>query len=172
MQSSLFAVFSALLLLSAQATATEKHVYGLHEKAMLVDLGMELPAKLDTGAVTASLSAKNIEIFKRDGNPFVRFELALEGDSEPQTLVRPLVRVSQIKRRAGDLAPGETEGFTPRPVIDMAVCMGHRQHTIEVNLTDRSAFEYPLLIGSEALKEFDALIDPELKYSAGVPGCA
>jgi len=41
-----------------------------------------------------------------------------------------------------------------------------------VNLTDRSAFQYPLLIGSEALKRFGALVDPSLKYAAGKPGCA
>jgi hypothetical protein len=50
--------------------------------------------------------------------------------------------------------------------------MGKALRTIEVNLTDRSAFQYPLLIGSEALKRFDALVDPSLKYAAGKPGCA
>jgi hypothetical protein len=45
------------------------------------------------------------------------------------------------------------------------------RRTIEVNLTDRSAFQYPLLIGSEALKRFDALVDPSLKYAAGKPAC-
>ncbi len=41
-----------------------------------------------------------------------------------------------------------------------------------MNLTDRSAFQYPLLIGSEALKRFGALVDPSLKYAAGKPACA
>ncbi|MFH7391411.1 RimK/LysX family protein, partial [Pseudomonas syringae pv. tagetis] len=34
------------------------------------------------------------------------------------------------------------------------------------------AFQYPLLIGSDALKGFDALVDPSLNYAAGKPGCA
>ncbi len=50
--------------------------------------------------------------------------------------------------------------------------MGTALRSIEVNLTDRSAFQYPLLIGSEALKRFDALVDPSLKYAAGKPACA
>jgi hypothetical protein len=49
--------------------------------------------------------------------------------------------------------------------------MGSALRNIEVNLTDRSAFQYPLLIGSEALKHFDALVDPSLKYAAGKPAC-
>ena len=49
--------------------------------------------------------------------------------------------------------------------------MGKALRTIEVNLTDRSAFQYPLLIGSEALKRLDAVVDPSLKYAAGKPGC-
>ena len=51
------------------------------------------------------------------------------------------------------------------------MCMGKAKRSIEVNLTDRSAFQYPLLIGSDALARFDALVDPSLKYAAGEPGC-
>ena len=57
-------------------------------------------------------------------------------------------------------------------MIELAICMGKTLRSIEVNLTDRSAFQYPLLIGSEALKRFNALIDPNLKYAAGKPACA
>ena len=61
---------------------------------------------------------------------------------------------------------------TGRPVIALDICMGTALRSIEVNLTDRSTFQYPLLIGSEALKRFDALVDPSLKYAAGKPACA
>lgn len=172
MKASLIALFSGLSLLAAQAMADDKQVYGLHEKALLPELGLELPAKLDTGAVTASLSARNIETFKRDGERWVRFQLAVDDQDEPQTLVRPLVRISQIKRRAGDMVPGDTETYTARPVIEMPVCMGGSLQRIEVNLTDRSTFDFPLLIGSTALAEFDAVVDPSLTFSTGRPGCA
>lgn len=172
MKLSLIALFAGLTLLSAEGMASTKQVYGLHEKALLPELGLELPAKLDTGAVTASLSARNIETFKRDGERWVRFQLAVDGQDEPQTLVRPLVRISQIKRRAGDMTPGDTAAYTARPVIEMPVCMGDSVQHIEVNLTDRSAFDFPLLIGSTALAEFDAVVDPSLTFSTGRPGCA
>ena len=80
--------------------------------------------------------------------------------------------MSKIKRRAGDYDPDEDKNYTARPVIALDICMGTALRSIEVNLTDRSAFQYPLLIGSEALKRFDALVDPSLKYAAGKPACA
>lgn len=172
MQFKLLALCSGLLLAAAPALAEQRNVYGLHEKALLPELGLELAAKLDTGAETASLSAQNIEIVRRDGRPWVRFELAVDGAASGKTLLRPLLRVGYIKRRAGDMAAGDGEAYTARPVIEMAVCMGQTLQKIEVNLTDRTAFDYPFLIGSSALKAFDALVDPARRYSAGSPSCA
>ena len=160
-----------LLLLPALSVAANKTVYGLNEYARLADIDLEVAAKLDTGAKTASLSARDIKHFKRNGESWVRFYLAID-DSHAHPIERPLARVSKIKRRADDRDPDDEKKYTARPVISLSVCMGEVLRTIEVNLTDRSAFQYPLLIGSEALKHFDALVDPSLKYAAGKPGCA
>lgn len=151
--------------------AGEKTVYGLNEHARLAELDLEVAAKLDTGAKTASLSARDIQRFKRDGESWVRFYLAID-DAHAHPIERPLARISKIKRRSGDYDPEQGKTYTARPVIELSVCMGRARRDIEVNLTDRSAFEYPLLIGSEALKRFEALVDPSLKYAAGKPGCA
>lgn len=167
---------SALLLccclaLPTAAWASNKTIYGLNEHARLNDLDLQVAAKLDTGAKTASLSARDIVRFKRDGETWVRFYLAID-DAHEHPIERPLARISKIKRRAGDYNPAEDEkSYTARPVIEMEVCMGGRVRTIEVNLTDRSAFEFPLLIGSDALTRFEALIDPSIKYAAGKPAC-
>lgn len=165
-----FAVLLCLLLLPGLSLATQKTVYGLNEYAQLHNLDLQVPAKLDTGAKTASLSARDIARFKRDGEPWVRFYLAID-DVHSHPIERPLARTSKIKRRAGDYDPEEEKTYTARPVIELDICMGQALRKIEVNLTDRSAFQYPLLIGSEALKRFSALIDPSLKYAAGKPGC-
>jgi hypothetical protein len=161
----------SLFLLPAVGQAAEKTVYGLNEYARLADIDLEVAAKLDTGAKTASLSARDIKRFKRNGESWVRFYLAIDA-AHAHPIERPLARVSKIKRRAGDYNPDEGKAYTARPVIEMNICMGTAQRVIEVNLTDRSAFQYPLLIGSEALKHFDALVDPSLKYAAGKPACA
>ncbi len=144
-----------LLCIPSLGAGAEKTVYGLNEYAKLAGIDLEVAAKLDTGAKTA----------------WVRFYLAIDtAHSHPIEL--PLARVSKIKRRAGDYDPDEDKNYTARPVIALDICMGSALRSIEVNLTDRSAFQYPLLIGSEALKRFDALVDPSLKYAAGKPACA
>ncbi|MHC5786671.1 retropepsin-like aspartic peptidase RloA [Pseudomonas idahonensis] len=153
------------------SAAAGKTVYGLNEYAHLSGIDLEVAAKLDTGAKTASLSARDIKRFKRDGESWVRFYLAID-TAHSHPIERPLARVSKIKRRAGDYDPDEDKNYTARPVIALDVCMGSALRSIEVNLTDRSTFQYPLLIGSEALKRFDALVDPSLKYAAGKPACA
>ena len=79
--------------------------------------------------------------------------------------------MSYIKRRADDRKPGDKQLYTARPVIEMDICVGDELKNIEVNLTDRSAFEFPLLIGSSALKEFNAAVSPGVRYSAGQPSC-
>ncbi|MBA1262137.1 retropepsin-like aspartic peptidase RloA [Stutzerimonas sp. NM35] len=150
--------------------AADKTIYGLNEHVALPDFGLEVPAKLDTGAQTASLSASDITRFKRNGESWVRFYLAIDS-AHSHPIERPLARISKIKRRAGDFDPEEEKTYTARPVIELELCMGKALRTIEVNLTDRSAFQYPLLIGSDALTRFGALVDPSLTYVAGKPGC-
>ncbi|QQZ43873.1 ATP-dependent zinc protease [Pseudomonas sp. SK3(2021)] len=168
-----FSILFCLIGLPGLSAAAGKTVYGLNEYARLSGIDLEVAAKLDTGAKTASLSARDIKRFKRNGESWVRFYLAIDA-AHSHPIERPLARVSKIKRRAGDYDPDEENNkkYTARPVIELDICMGTALRSIEVNLTDRSAFQYPLLIGSEALKRFDALVDPSLKYAAGKPACA
>lgn len=160
-----------LLCLPTLLWAGEKSVFGLNEYVLLSGLDVQVAAKLDTGAKTASLSARDIERFTRNDEPWVRFYLAID-DAHQHPIERPLARISKIKRRSGDFNPQEGKSYTARPVIELELCMGSHLRLIEVNLTDRSAFQYPLLIGSEALIRYRALIDPSLKYAAGQPRCS
>ncbi|KQQ60066.1 ATP-dependent zinc protease [Pseudomonas sp. Leaf127] len=160
-----------LLLFSLPCLAIEKSVYGLNEYARLPEIDLELPAKLDTGARTASLSARDIDYFQRGDEQWVRFYLAID-QAHAHPIERPLVRVGKIKRRADDVGATPEQQYSARPVIRLDVCLGKDLHSLEVNLTDRSAFQYPLLIGADALKRFNALVDPSLKYAAGKPACS
>jgi len=159
--------FSSLTL---AADSREKHLYGLHEHVLLPEFDLPLEAKLDTGAKTASLHAQGIERFKRDGRPWVRFYLG-EGDAKP--IEMPLIRISRIKRRADDIDDDreDTRSSSHRPVVALSICLGNRVQQIETNLTDRSAFHYPMLIGADALRQFSAQVDPSLEHLAGVPSC-
>lgn len=165
-----FTFMISLLGICLPGYAAEKLVYGLAEHVYIPELKVQLPAKIDTGAQTSSLSARNIQTFRRDGEPWVRFELG--SDSEKQGIIeKPVLRKSRIKRRASDYDPNEEKTYSKRPVIEMEICLGRQRETIEVNLTDRSAFKYPMLIGSDTLKQLDVLIDPNLKYAVGRPVC-
>lgn len=64
-------------------------------------LAKPLKAKMDTGAYTASLSAKDIELFTRDGNEWVRFRLATK-NADGKVYEHELSRISKIKNRVDE----------------------------------------------------------------------
>ena len=163
-------LLALLALVALPALAAEPTLYGRYEKIGLPELKQTLKAKMDTGAYTASLSARDIELFKRDGEEWVRFRLAAKGVDD--TLYEHLVaRISKIKNRAEESDDEDAVAISKRPVIDLQLCLGDQLRTVEVNLVDRSGFNYPLLIGAKALRELDAAIDPAKRYTASKPDC-
>ena len=158
-------------MLSLPALAAEPTLYGRYEYLQLPELGQTLKAKMYTGAYTASLSARDIQNFKRDGEEWVRFRLAATG-ADDSVYEHRVARISRIKNRAdeGDEDPAAAD-VSKRPVIDLQLCLGNQLRTVEVNLTDRSSFNYPLLIGAKALREFNAAVNPAKRFTAGKPAC-
>lgn len=164
------AAFALLTLLALPVFAAEPPtLYGRYEYVKLPEIGRILKAKMDTGALTASLSAKDIQRFKRDGESWVRFRLAAK-NADDTLYEHRLARISKIKKRADEEDADDPE-VAKRPVIDLELCLGGVKRSVEFNLTDRSSFNYPVLIGATALKELGAAIDPALKFSAGKPKC-
>ncbi|MED5389700.1 MAG: RimK/LysX family protein [Pseudomonadota bacterium] len=171
---------AALLPVVALSEApANKRIFGLHERVHLRELGITVPAKLDTGADSASLSARYIKTFERDGVKMVEFDIAIDRDDREEWGITqeqwddvelPLSGHVRIKRRAESVQDGERD-FSRRPVVTLTVCMGDRWQEIDVNLTDRSEFRYPLLVGADALTGLGALVDPSLSMSVGRPGC-
>lgn len=162
-------VLALLCVLVLPVMAAEPTLYGRYEYIKLPEIGETLKAKMDTGALTASLSAKNIETFTRDGDEWVRFQLATDGASK-KVYEHKVARISKIKSRA-DEDDKEEPTSAKRPVVDLEMCLGNVRRTVEVNLTDRSSFNYPLLIGAKALREFGAAVNPARRYTADKPEC-
>lgn len=162
-------ILALLSLLALPVMAAEPTLYGRYEYIGVPEIGEIFKAKMDTGALTASLSAKDIELFKRDGEDWVRFRLATKGASD-KVYEHKIARISKIKTRAEE---NDEDGADPtkRPVVDLELCLGNVKRTVEVNLTDRSSFNYPLLIGAKALREFGAAINPARRYTADKPEC-
>ena len=164
-------LLALLSLVALPVLAAEPTLYGRYEYIALPEIGGEvLKAKMDTGALTASLSAKNIELFTRDGEEWVRFVLATKGASS-KVYEHKVARISKIKSRADEDEDKEDTSVAKRPVVELEMCLGNVKRTVEVNLTDRSSFNYPLLIGAKALREFGAAVNPARRYTADKPDC-
>jgi hypothetical protein len=136
-------------------------ILGWVENAYLVDPGLELKAKLDTGAETSSLGARIIKKFKKDGKRWVRFAVTDRESGEEFVLVRQRVRTIGVVQHDGSRQT--------RPVVMLEICVDQTRMETEVSLIDRSEFNYPLLLGRSALASF-ALIDPGDVF-LGESGC-
>lgn len=163
-------LLALLPLLALPVMAAEPTLYGRYEYIGVPEIDQTFKAKMDTGALTASLSAKDIERFTRDGEDWVRFRLATK-DAGDKVYEHKVARISKIKSRADEDEEGDSAEAARRPVVDLELCLGGEKRTVEVNLTDRSSFNYPLLIGAKALREFKAAVNPARRYTAGKPEC-
>lgn len=135
--------------------AGERTVFGRIEHVH-VARAFTLSAKLDTGADTSSLDARDIKRFRRRGRSMVRFTVIDQETDSSLTLERPLVRIAKIKRHGG--------AYQRRPVVQVTICLGSVHEQIEINLIDRANFEYPLLLGTSALVG-NAVVDPALEFT-------
>ena len=127
---------------------------GWIEQAHIYPGELILDAKLDTGAKTSSLHAEDITRFERDGKPWVKFTVQ---DQAGQSLIfeREIHRIVKIKRHERKSAE--------RPVILLEMCLGKTLQKTEVNLTDRSKYKYPLLIGRVFMADH-FMVDPSSKH--------
>jgi hypothetical protein len=141
-------VFAAILLASlplhaiAAYAADAPLTVGWVERVRIHPGEIVLDAKLDTGADTSSLGAERIGTFRRDGHRWVAFEIAV-GTAAPVRIERPLVRTVRIKDRG--------VRTRERPVVKLGICIGTFYREAEVNLVDRSHFDYPMLVGRSFL---------------------
>ena len=141
----------SLCLCAGPAAARGVHGWVEFVQLRLGEQPLTLKAKLDTGAKSSSLDATDITPFERDGEPWVRFRVNRSGLQQAPLIEQPVVRYVLIKRHSG---PNDR-----RPVIHLPLCLGDELRTVEVNLTDRGRFIYPLLLGRKALAGL-AVVDP------------
>lgn len=124
----------------------DKQIVGEKEQVLLNDLDITLPARIDTGATTASLDARDIRTFERDGEEWVRFNVI-----NPQTQATVEVERKRV-RRVQILQPG-TEESERRPVVEMRITLGKITQNAQFTLTDRSNLELPMLVGRNIMRD-------------------
>ncbi|MEO0399283.1 MAG: RimK/LysX family protein [Pseudomonadota bacterium] len=132
---------------SANAAADEPRgdpiILGYLENVSVGDLGLAMKGKLDTGADTSSVYARDIELYERNGkDTWVRFRL-VGNDGRAIRYDQNVVRFTRIKDKRG--------GSIRRPVIYLPLCVGGKRGNAELNLADRSHFDFDILIGREFL---------------------
>lgn len=105
-------------------------------------------ARIDSGATTSSISAKNIVKFERDGENWVRFELLHQvTDIEGREIEAKIERTVRIRQSTSDI----TER---RHVVKLSINLGDQlQQMAEFTLADRSDMDYPILLGREFLQD-------------------
>ena len=127
----------------------DKIVVGELERVWIDPPGVQLTARIDTGATSSSLHSGDLTEFERDGEDWVRFTLRV-GD-EDVVIEREVLRFVRVFQQA------DREG-SRRPVITMRVLVGNIQEDYEFTLADRSHLEYQMLLGRNFLTDI-ALVD-------------
>ncbi|WP_323061168.1 retropepsin-like aspartic peptidase RloA3 [Aeromonas hydrophila] len=141
-----------LALPGAGRAASDPAVYGWIEKGLIMPSGVAVKMKLDTGALTSSLDARDLRHFKRDGKSWVRFTLKVTDANTDrqvsQTLERPVEHMVTV-RGAG--------GMEQRPTVTMSICLGDKVYEEWFTLRDRSKMIYPVLLGRRLLADLGAV---------------
>lgn len=146
---------------SEKTSINERVIMGWVERVVLIPWGVELKAKLDSGAKTSSLHAEDIERFKKDGEEWVRFMIDVERKGKKIKrfqVEQPIVRNVRIKRHRGSAKR--------RPVVSLVFCLNGKRHAAQFSLVDRSQLNYSMLLGRLFLKKV-ALIDPSRTFLTG-----
>lgn len=149
----LFAL-TGILLLGADAWPAEKQVAGWIENVIIFPGNIQIKAKLDTGARHSSLNARNIQEIQRNGEPWIRFEVT-NWEGRTVSFEQKIIRTAKIKEHHGQ--------SQERAVTRIGICLGKTFKEVEVNLVDRSKFNYQMLIGRSFLRD-SFIVDPSKTF--------
>ncbi len=138
----------------ARAPTQKRVVVGWREWLGLPELGIvRIAAKIDTGARTSALHARDMVVVHTDEGMMAEFTpplLRSQGDAGawPRGGVRR-VRAPLIDERIIRSSNGEEE---PRWVIRTNFVLGGIAFASELTLTNRGGMRFPVLIGRQALR--------------------
>ncbi len=116
-----------------------------------------LQARIDTGAETTSIHAEQIQLLEKDGKSYVSFTLENPETQEVVTLERRLRRKVLIKQ-TGAAEPER------RYVVRMWITIGKKRTWLDVTLSDRDDFEFPLLVGRNMLVD-EFIVDVSKRHT-------
>lgn len=132
-----------------------QYILGQVEYVDILPQAIRQKARIDTGAETSSIDAYDIETFERDGKRWVKFKVRFRDTERVVEFKEPVVRTVLIK--------SHEEESVRRFVVKLKLAIGSIEKTLEVNLAERSHFEYPVLIGRNFL-DAGIIVDVSHKY--------
>lgn len=124
---------------------TDKQIVGLREQVRIAGLNMVMQARISTNVANSVVDARNIQMFERNGEEWVRFTIYNPETKEPHVLERKRLRFQTV----------QTANPTPdrRPVVEIRFTIGKLSQRGEFILSDRSDSEYPILIARNLLRD-------------------
>ncbi|WP_016956315.1 ATP-dependent zinc protease [Catenovulum agarivorans] len=124
-----------------------KIIIGELEWIYVPSVQRHIQARIDSGATTSSISAKNIMRFERDGENWVKFTLTHTEAKLDYEMEAKVVRTARIRQASSDK-------LERRTVIKLVVKLGSDlQQEAEFTLADRTDMEFPVLLGREFLQD-------------------
>jgi hypothetical protein len=124
------------------------------EDVLLLPWRVRLPARIDTGAATSSLDARELRV----KNNIAEFKLPKKYGG----ILLRLPVIDWLHIRSADFKER-------RPVVEITLCMGPKPIRTQVTLNDRSMVRYPLIVGRNILK--DNFVVDCMKSNCLPPSC-
>ncbi len=143
----------------AETPVMDKLVVGLREQVLLISLDLMVSARISTSSANSVMDARNIQMFERNGEEWVRFTIYNPETKEPHVLERKRLRFQNV---VTNVSPNDK-----RPVVELRFTIGKMTQRGEFILADRSDSEYPMLIGRNILRDV-MLVDVSGKNLAPV----
>ncbi|ABA57099.1 ATP-dependent zinc protease family protein [Nitrosococcus oceani] len=146
------------LILNASASAQEKEeppIFGWLELAKFINWPVVAKVKMDTGALSSSLHATNLEYFQRDNAKWVRFTVEIEDQKDQKEKVQEIFEEPVYRFVTITSSNGESDR---RPSVLMKLCLGGEIYEEQFTLNDRSDLTYPVLLGRRTIEHL-GLID-------------
>ncbi|WP_404361713.1 ATP-dependent zinc protease [Marinobacter sp.] len=139
-----------------------KIIVGELERFLLVGPGLVYVARIDSGATTSSIDARNMTRFERNGENWVRFDVPVpNSEGKLETLERKIVRNVRIVSASADEAER-------RPVVELQFIIGGHEQKAEFTLAEREHLSHSVLIGRNILRDV-MLIDVGKEYATELP---
>lgn len=126
--------------------AARREVAGWREYVALPQLGIgPLIAKLDTGARSAALHAENIQIYEKDGQNRIRFDVPVDSDTRR-------VKTCDLRLHAERFVKNTGGAKELRRVVETDVSLGGQVWQAQITLTNRTDMGVPMLLGRATIR--------------------